>query len=203
MLLGSPKEIAENLMIVDLIRHDLSRIVCGGDSSQGEVRVTKLFKVEEYETVYQLVSVIEGRVDLGLGYTGWDVLARSLPPGSMTGAPKIRSVELLQELESNLSCPEDTFRPTTTCHKSNGKTERGHERGVYSGVCGYWCVGGGGDFSVIIRSAFKYDDECKESGSERWYVGAGGAITALSNAEDEWEEMMAKLSSTLRAFEYL
>ncbi|KAF9518006.1 hypothetical protein BS47DRAFT_1338897 [Hydnum rufescens UP504] len=199
MFLGSPKEIAENLMIVDLIRHDLSRVVCRNGSRE-EVRVTQLFSVEEYEAVYQLVSVIEGRVDVGRGYTGWDVLARSLPPGSMTGAPKKRSVELLQILENSFVWPQDTFSPRTPCCD---ETEGGHERGVYSGVCGYWCVGGGGDFSVIIRSAFKYDDECEESGSERWYVGAGGAITALSDAEDEWEEMKIKLSSTLRAFEHL
>jgi para-aminobenzoate synthetase len=120
--------------------------------------------------------------------------------GSMTGAPKKRSVELLQILENSFAWPQDTFSPRTPCCD---ETERGHERGVYSGVCGYWCVGGGGDFSVIIRSAFKYDDECKESGSERWYVGAGGAITALSDAEAEWEEMKIKLTSTLRAFEHL
>jgi len=184
---------------VDLIRHDLSRVVCRNGSRE-EVRVTQLFSVEEYEAVYQLVSVIEGRVDVGRGYTGWDVLARSLPPGSMTGAPKKRSVELLQILENSFVRPQDTSSPRTPCCD---ETERGHERGVYSGVCGYWCVGGGGDFSVIIRSAFKHDDECEESGSERWYVGAGGAITALSNAEDEWEEMKIKLSSTLRAFEHL
>jgi para-aminobenzoate synthetase len=227
-LLGSPKEIAENLMIVDLIRHDLSRVVSASaargsaDSSSsahnGDVNVTKLFVVEEYETVFQLVSVIEGRVDMERGYSGWDVLARSLPPGirfswlsesdqllkvlyitgSMTGAPKKRSVELLQSLESK-SAPG----------VSSTDEENATERGVYSGVLGYWCVGGGGDFSVIIRSAFRYDDETisgsfdPNGGSETWYLGAGGAITALSDPQEEWEEMRTKLSSTLRAFMHL
>lgn len=87
VLLGSSKEIAENLMIVDLIRHDLHRVVSAGSSQTrsdgfaGHVSVQKLFSVEETETVFHLVSVIEGRVDTASGYTGWDVLSRSLPPG--------------------------------------------------------------------------------------------------------------------------
>jgi|ERR1700722_1819720 len=116
----------------------------------------------------------------------------------MTGAPKKRSVEILQTLED-------------------------HDRGLYSGVFGYWCVGGGGDFSVTIRSCFKYDDGWdkkytdrtdqdgdepkasrdsidEESEKEEWVIGAGGAITALSDPEAEWEEMLVKLQSVLRAF---
>ncbi|OLL25669.1 putative aminodeoxychorismate synthase [Neolecta irregularis DAH-3] len=85
-----PKEMAENLMIVDLIRHDLHCIT-------DDVTVPKLMQVEEYRTVFQLVSVIQGQ--LSPPYTGFDVLSRSLPPGSMTGAPKKRSVEILQTLE--------------------------------------------------------------------------------------------------------
>ena len=80
MLAGSAKEVAENLMIVDLIRHDLHSVV--GD----DVSVPQFCKVEEYETVWQLVSVIEGRLfagtelDDGLDL-GWEVLRQSLPPG--------------------------------------------------------------------------------------------------------------------------
>lgn len=87
---------------------------------------------------------------------------------------------------------------TPTCDPSTPS-----ERGVYSGVCGYWCVGGGGDFSVIIRSAFRYDDESTPDGNETWYLGAGGAITALSTPQEEWEEMKTKLSSALRAFAHI
>ena len=99
----------------------------------------------------------------------------------MTGAPKKRSVEILQTLEDQ-------------------------ERGIYSGVFGYFCVSGGGDWSVTIRSCFKYDDistkgQYRQSvDSEEWLVGAGGAITALSDAEAEWDEMIVKLESVLRAF---
>ncbi|KAI5806560.1 ADC synthase [Peziza echinospora] len=208
-ILYTQKEMAENLMIVDLIRHDLNQV-----AHEGSVRVEKLMQVEEYKSVYQLVSVIEGRVGplpsstmdkaernpkasvSPPPVTGFDVLARSLPPGSMTGAPKKRSVELLQGLE-------------------------GEERGIYSGVMGYWSVCGGGDWSVIIRTAFRYDDEngikrpdnafntsttndCQREttarDSEIWRIGAGGAITALSDPEGEWDEMEVKLESTLRAF---
>ncbi|KAF9469874.1 ADC synthase [Collybia nuda] len=179
LLAGSVKEVAENLMIVDLIRHDLHGVV--GD----DVQVKKFCNVEEYETVWQLVSVIEGKLPRGTSASldpesevGWNVLKRSLPPGIMTGAPKKRSVEILQTLED-------------------------HNRSVYSGVFGYWCVSGSGDWSVTIRSCFKYDqrdvslDQCS---AEEWTIGAGGAITALSNAEAEWDEMLIKLQSVLRIF---
>ncbi|KAF8518622.1 ADC synthase [Gautieria morchelliformis] len=190
------KERAENLMIVDLVRHDLGGVVEAADG----VKVEQLMGIEEYETVWQMVSVISGKVSTEGG--GWEVLRRSLPPGSMTGAPKKRSVELLQDIE-------------------------GQERGVYSGVCGYWCVSGAGDWAVIIRSCFRYDRADVDdhdggdhahfnSGKETyrreaihpnagnheqdWTLGAGGAITALSDPVAEWEEMRVKLGSVGRAF---
>ncbi|KAI6042701.1 ADC synthase [Pisolithus marmoratus] len=188
-LKGSPKEVAENLMIVDLIRHDLHAVV-GQD-----VDVKQFCTVEEYSTVWQLVSVIEGKVGNEVdapdnrranGALGWELLRRSLPPGSMTGAPKKRSVEILRTLEDG-------------------------ERNVYSGVFGYWCVSGAGDWSVTIRSCSKYDNRygCKhttgapvDDRAEEWVIGAGGAITALSEPELEWQEMLTKLRSVLRVFGY-
>lgn len=219
-ILSTPKERAENLMIVDLIRHDLHGVV-----GSGNVRVSKLMAVEEYATLYQLVTVIEGDLlstddvseqqkfpddeELSAASrrtSGIDVLAASLPPGSMTGAPKRRSCKILKGLE-------------------------GRERGVYSGVVGYLDVGGGGDFSVVIRSAVRWDDEegtdkrrneaadalsnegngreedsseeKRDERPEKWTIGAGGAVTALSDEEGEWQEMLAKLKSTLALFEGL
>ncbi|KAK4580181.1 para-aminobenzoate synthase, (PABA) [Recurvomyces mirabilis] len=160
-LLSSEKERAENLMIVDLIRHDLN-----GVAGVRNVTVPKLMQVEEYSTVFQLVSVIEG--DLNNSTPGISALAASLPPGSMTGAPKKRSCELLKSIEG-------VDKP----------------RGLYSGVLGYLDVGGGGDFSVIIRTAFRWAEEGV------WRVGAGGAVTALSEPEAEWEEMLAKRQGLL------
>ncbi|KAG4303011.1 hypothetical protein PCANB_000693 [Pneumocystis canis] len=161
ILLKNPKDCAENLMILDLIRNDLYQVA-------KNVHVPIPMQVEEYETVYQLVSVIRGTADPP--YTGIDILAHTLPPGSMTGAPKKRSIELLDKLEGN-------------------------QRDVYSGVFGYFSVSGEGDWSVIIRSTFRYHDE------DHWNIGAGGAITTLSNPKNEWDEMTLKLQSILPLFE--
>lgn len=188
VLLSVVKERAENLMIVDLIRHDLYSVV-----SSWDVQVKALMAVEEYETVYQLVSVIEGRLfkyfqpssEIKHGprhrqcsnKNGIDVLAASLPPGSMTGAPKLRSCQLLQGIEHH------------------------QPRSIYSGILGYMCVSGKGDFSVVIRSVFKWD-EGNSKDEELWRIGAGGAVTGLSTEEGEWNEMLAKLKSTLGGFAF-
>ncbi|QKX58579.1 uncharacterized protein TRUGW13939_05704 [Talaromyces rugulosus] len=182
-ILNSAKERAENLMIVDLIRHDLSG-VCGARSCS----VPQLMQVEEYQTVYQLVSVIEGWLPKygasSTTPTGIDVLKASLPPGSMTGAPKKRSCEILADLE----------------HR---------HRGVYSGILGYMDVGGGGDFSVVIRTAFRWDDEVvyrpsNDSATPATFhvyrVGAGGAVTIQSTDKGEFDEMETKLDSVLETF---
>ncbi|ODV79035.1 para-aminobenzoate synthase [Suhomyces tanzawaensis NRRL Y-17324] len=172
-ILKTPKEMGENLMIVDLIRHDLFEFA-------QDVQVSQLMSVEEYKTVFQLVSVIQGK-NIKPGYSGIDVLHKSLPPGSMTGAPKKRSVELLQQIESMQSS--------------------GPRRGIYSGVVGYWSVTDDADWSVIIRSTFRYtNDKANKAGNDTWRIGAGGAITVLSDLEGEWEEMKIKLSSALQAF---
>jgi para-aminobenzoate synthetase len=188
-LLDVPKEKAENLMIVDLVRHDLHG-VCGS----GNVTVPRLMVVEEYASVFQMITVVQGQIPSpvskhmdaeeaeeaeGTRYTGIDVLAASLPPGSMTGAPKKRSCEILQEIEG------------------------GKNRSLYSGVVGYMDVGGRGDFSVTIRSMFRWDDEDTVSAvgeMETWHIGAGGAVTALSTPEGEREEMQTKLNGTLGVF---
>jgi para-aminobenzoate synthetase len=173
VILGTDKERAENLMIVDLIRHDLT-----GAVGSGSTWVSQLMKVEEFATVWHLVSVVQGRLgasaDGGRGPSGIDVLRLSLPPGSMTGAPKKRSCEILNRIE-------------------------GGPRGVYSGVLGYMEVGGGGDFSVMIRTAVHCAEETGGSGGELWRVGAGGAVTVQSDEEGEFLEMETKASSVLDA----
>lgn len=168
-LLKIPKEIGENLMIVDLIRDNLLYLL-------EKIKVTKLMSVEEYETIYQLVSVIEG--EFTNEFKGIDVLKNSLPPGSMTGAPKKRSVELLQQIEEQ------------------------QRRGLYSGICGYWSVNDSADWSVIIRSLFRYADDLElREGFDTYRCGAGGALTVLSTDEGEWDEMLVKLHSVLQLFE--
>ncbi|KAI0834545.1 para-aminobenzoate synthase [Hypoxylon sp. FL0890] len=176
-ILHVPKEEAENLMIVDLVRHDLHG-VCG----PGRVEVPKLNIVEEYASVFQMISVVEGRLPEDGKKTGLDVLAASLPPGSMTGAPKKRSCEILHEIEGR------------------------RERSLYSGVVGYMDAAGHGDWSVTIRSLFRWDDENVQTPDQKqdleiWHIGAGGAVTALSTAEGERDEMFTKLKGPLGVFD--
>jgi anthranilate/para-aminobenzoate synthase component I len=119
-LASDVKERAENLMIVDLMRNDLTK-VCEPDS----VKVTKLFEVESYATVHQLVSTIEGRIRDR--FTHLDAVLAMFPGGSMTGAPKIRAVELIEQFE-------------------------GGPRGTYSGLFGYFGHFGHTDIAMVIRS---------------------------------------------------
>jgi para-aminobenzoate synthetase component 1 len=124
-LIESEKDRAENLMIVDLMRNDLSRVCL-----PGTVRVPELFALERYATVHHLVSTIVGT--LPPDRDAFDLLRHAFPGGSITGAPKIRAMEIIAECE-----------PTV--------------RGVYCGTIGYWSVTGASDTSIAIRTAVAAD----------------------------------------------
>lgn len=187
-ILSSTKEMAENLMIADLIRHDLYGI-CGS----GGVHVEKLLEVADYGRVFSMITHIKGTVrpnhpgyavrhmpqlkTPNMAVHGLTTLQRCLPPGSMTGAPKERSCMHLRTIENR-------------------------KRAIYSGVMGFLDLGGGGSFSVLIRSAFTCSagSDYTDKKLQTWRIGAGGAITTLSTAEGEWDEMLTKLRVVCNIF---
>ncbi len=163
----SVKNRAENLMIVDLLRNDLSRIC-----EPGSVHVPKLMAIESFATVHQMVSTIRGLMKSG--ETPVDVISACFPGGSMTGAPKLRSIDILDEMEL------------------------GNSRGPYSGCLGYISLNGCMDMNIVIRTAVltpgktEVTEDKKEGLTWDIAIGAGGAITALSESEDEFDEMQLK-----------
>lgn len=124
-LQNSEKDKSELLMIVDLERNDLSRVCI-----PGSVKVTELFAVEEYATVFHLVSNVEG--DLREGKTVMDLIEAAFPGGSITGAPKYRAMEIIDELEHG-------------------------RRNLYTGSIGYLTLDGDCDFNIVIRTAAHQD----------------------------------------------
>lgn len=126
-LLADPKEIAEHLMLIDLGRNDVGRVAV-----TGSVQVTEKMVVERYSHVMHIVSNVTGRIKPGL--TGIDALRAAHPAGTLSGAPKIRAMEIIDELE-----PE--------------------KRGVYGGAVGYLAWNGNMDTAIAIRTAVIKDEK--------------------------------------------
>jgi anthranilate synthase component I len=125
-LLADPKERAEHLMLVDLGRNDVGRV-----AKIGSVKVPELFSIERYSHVMHIVSQVEG--ELAPAYDGLDLLKSTFPAGTVTGAPKVRAMEIIEELE-----------PT--------------RRGPYAGAVGYLGFSGNLDFCITIRSFTIHQD---------------------------------------------
>ncbi len=159
-LVNNIKERAENTMIVDLVRNDLSKI-----AQKGTVEVEELCEPYTFQQVHQLISTISCGVDTTVSPI--EIIKATFPMGSMTGAPKISAMEIIERVEE-------------TC------------RGLYSGAIGYFSPDGCFDFNVVIRSIL-YNNSSK-------YVSysVGGAITAKSSWEQEYEECMTKANAMKR-----
>ncbi|MBA3940717.1 MAG: aminodeoxychorismate synthase, component I [Sphingopyxis sp.] len=159
-LATDPKQRAENLMIVDLIRNDLSRVAV-----PGTVAVPDLFRVESFPTIHQLVSDVAARLPDGAGAV--DVLRAAFPCGSITGAPKVRAMEIIDELEAG-------------------------PRGIYTGSIGFIDAEGDAAFNVAIRTLVFPEISGLQDRPSCATLGLGSGIVADSVPGEEWRECLAK-----------
>jgi len=161
-LASSTKDKAENLMIVDLLRNDISK-VC----QPGTVKVPSLFAIESFPAVHHLVSTVEGK--LADEFDASDLIRAGFPGGSITGAPKIRAMEIIEELEP-------------------------HRRSIYCGSIGYISTCGNMDTSITIRTLI-----CQkhENGDKKIHCWAGGGIVADSEVSAEYQETFDKVNKIL------
>jgi para-aminobenzoate synthetase component 1 len=169
ILRHSSKDNAENLMIVDLLRNDISR-----SCQAGSVKVPKLFDIESFPAVHHLVSTVEGTLSSDKHAT--DLLRGAFPGGSITGAPKIRAMEIIEELEP-------------------------HRRSVYCGSIGYLSNCGNMDTSITIRTLICQPNEPSASSfpnnEKTIHCWAGGGLVADSTAESEYQETFDKVNCIL------
>jgi para-aminobenzoate synthetase len=161
---SSPKDRAENIMIVDLLRNDLSHFAV-----PGSVSVNRLCSIESYATVHQMVSTIDAQLRPGMPRA--EAVAACFPAGSMTGAPKVSTMAILDRLEAA-------------------------PRGVYSGAIGYFSLNGATDLAVAIRTLVV---AAGTDGGATLSLGIGGAITADSSPQEEYEEIRTKAFGVLSA----
>lgn len=167
-LLADPKEVAEHVMLVDLGRNDLGR-VC----QSGTVKVDELMVIERYSHVMHIVSNVVGT--LQADKTAWDLLKASFPAGTVSGAPKIRAMQIIHDLE-----------PT--------------RRGVYSGVYGFYDFEGQLNSAIAIRTMIVRPDG---AGEHTVSVQAGAGLVADSVPDSEYEETLNKARGVLEAIRCL
>ena len=163
----SEKERAEHIMLVDLGRNDIGRV-----SQPGTVSVPQLMDVERYSHVIHLVSHVVG--DIKPELTAYDALRACFPAGTVSGAPKIRAMEIISESE-------------------------GQMRGPYAGSVGYFSFSGNMDAAITIRTIVMRPDAT--TGMNTAYVQAGGGIVADSIPTEEYQETWHKASALLRAID--
>jgi para-aminobenzoate synthetase component 1 len=164
-LLNTEKDRAENLMIVDLLRNDLSK-----HCQPGSVNVPELFKLESFAAVHHLVSTVTGK--LKTSSSVMDLLQGAFPGGSITGAPKIRAMQIIDELEPN-------------------------NRNIYCGSIGYLGILGDMDTNICIRTLLCEKSSEQSNNQQTIHCWAGGGIVLDSNAKDEYQESLDKVSKIL------
>ena len=163
---ASTKNRAENVMIVDLVRNDLSRVCV-----PGSVTVPVLLGPEPHPGVWHLVSTVTGTLSPGAG--DGDLIRAAFPPGSVTGAPKVRALEIIDELETNA-------------------------REAYTGAIGYRSPVAGLELNVAIRT-FEFAAGAGAPGVGKVWIGAGGGIVADSDPAGEFAECLIKATPLLAA----
>ncbi|MDA8962612.1 aminodeoxychorismate synthase component I [Pseudomonadales bacterium] len=166
-LSSSEKDRAENLMIVDLMRNDLGKCC-----EQGSIKVPKLFDVESHPNVHHLVSTVTAKLCRTGVSASLELLKSSLPGGSVTGAPKKRAMEIIDELEN-------------------------FSRSIYCGSMVYIDNSGNMDSNILIRSLLLSRDDNQQTGTVKCW--GGGGIVADSKAELEYEESLQKVRNILDA----
>ncbi|WP_434084156.1 anthranilate synthase component I [Halorarius litoreus] len=164
-MLADGKERAEHTMLVDLARNDVRRV-----SEAGSVRVDEFMNVLKYSHVQHIESTVTGR--LAADCDAFDATRASFPAGTLSGAPKIRAMEIIDALEST-------------------------PRGLYGGGVGYYSWNGDADFAIVIRTATVED----EDDDQRITVQAGAGIVADSDPTSEYEETEKKMGGVLAALE--
>ncbi len=169
-LRNDPKELAEHIMLVDLGRNDVGRV-----AKTGTVEVNELMTVERYSHVMHLVSNVVGKLKDGLD--AFDVLRASFPAGTVTGAPKIRAMEIIEELEPS-------------------------KRGPYAGCVGYFSFSGNMDMCITIRTII-FSASADQTGLKKQtaYIQAGAGIVADSDPELEYKETINKAKGMFKAIE--
>jgi anthranilate synthase component 1 len=167
-LLQDPKEVAEHVMLVDLGRNDLGRVCVNGS-----VTVVQLMVIDRYSHVMHIVSNVVGK--LAPGKTAWELLKASFPAGTVSGAPKIRAMEIIHELE-------------------------GCRRGVYSGAYGFYDFEGQLNTAIAIRTMVVRH---RPDGGSTVAVQAGAGLVADSDPATEYQETLNKARGMLEAIRCL
>ncbi|MCC6675997.1 MAG: chorismate-binding protein [Phycisphaerales bacterium] len=168
-LLGDDKERAEHIMLVDLGRNDVGRV-----AKPGTIKLPAVMEVERYSHVMHISSTVTGELREGLD--AWDALAAALPVGTISGAPKVRAMQIIDELE-----------PV--------------RRGPYGGGMGYVGLDGEMDIALALRTMVVPTGGYVPGGEWMYHLQASGGIVADSKAEDEYQETVNKAAALARAIE--